>query len=149
MDLHVPSMSLAQRCFSPFLIFEGLAANDTGILLTHKDNSHGPGGSPYTLDVISWCDLLLSPWRASNASQSYLCPTSPEKLSGCGGVISWIHVNDARCVRGHAVDLHLIEAPPHPPGPFGSTFQQITTRCLSWLFTRHAQRSQMSCLESR
>ena len=39
----------------------GHAANDTGIARSHKEDSHRPGGSPYPLDVITWCALPLSP----------------------------------------------------------------------------------------
>ena len=39
----------------------GHAANDTGIVRSHKDDSHRPGGFPYPLDVITWCALPFSP----------------------------------------------------------------------------------------
>ena len=39
----------------------GNAANDTGIVRSHKEDSHRPGGSPYPLDVITWCALPFSP----------------------------------------------------------------------------------------
>jgi hypothetical protein len=87
----------------------GHAANDTGIVRSHKEGSHRPGGSPYPLNVITWCALPFSPLAGlkrqpdhflSNDSREY-----PEKLSGPGGVISWMDMNDCQCVRGHASDL--------------------------------------------
>jgi hypothetical protein len=68
MDL--PSGSLAQSFFPPRFLgssvqSHGHAANDTGIVRSHKEDSHRPGGSPYPLDVITWlitwCSLPFSP----------------------------------------------------------------------------------------